>query len=80
MAIHYAVEQVRAGIQAFELFDTHLGVVPLELYKELFLPAVQRITNAVRNEGVPVIYFRRRRGCFARKYRPSLTFDRQSNH
>lgn len=57
MAIHYAVEQVQAGIQAFELFDTHAGIVPLEIYKELFLPAVQRITNAVRSTGTPVIYF-----------------------
>ncbi|PID93132.1 MAG: hypothetical protein CSA94_02575 [Bacteroidetes bacterium] len=57
MAIHYAVEQVQAGIQAFELFDTHVGVVPLEVYKELFLPAVQKVTNAVRSTGVPVIYF-----------------------
>ncbi len=57
MAIHYAVEQVQAGVQAFELFDTHVGVVPLEVYKELFLPAVQKVTNAVRSTGVPVIYF-----------------------
>lgn len=57
MAIHYAVEQVQAGIQAFELFDTHAGIVPLELYKALFFPAVQRITNAVRSTGTPVIYF-----------------------
>ncbi len=57
MAIHYAVEQVQAGIQAFELFDTHVGVVPLEVYKELFLPAVQKVTNVVRSTGVPVIYF-----------------------
>ncbi|PVX49946.1 uroporphyrinogen decarboxylase [Balneicella halophila] len=57
MAIHYAKEQVRAGIQAFELFDTHAGIIPLELYKELFLPAVKRITNAVRSTNTAVIYF-----------------------
>lgn len=57
MAIHYAVEQVQAGVQAFELFDTHAGIIPFELYKELFLPATQRITNAVRSAGIPVIYF-----------------------
>lgn len=57
MCIHYAVEQVQAGVQVFELFDTHAGIVPLALYKEMFLPAVQRITNAVRSTGIPVIYF-----------------------
>lgn len=57
MAIHYATEQVKAGIQAFELFDTHAGIIPLELYKELFLPAVKKITNAVRDTGTPMIYF-----------------------
>lgn len=57
MIIYYAKNQVKAGIQAFELFDTHTGIVPLEVYKELFLPAVRRITNEIRTTGVPVIYF-----------------------
>lgn len=57
MAIHYATKQVESGIQAFELFDTHAGIVPLELYKELFLPEVKRITSTIRSLGIPVIYF-----------------------
>lgn len=57
MIIHYAKNQVEAGIQAFELFDTHAGIVPLEVYKEMFLPAVRRITNEIRATGIPVIYF-----------------------
>lgn len=57
MAIHYATMQVQSGVHAFELFDTHAGIVPLELYKELFLPAVKRITTAIRKLSIPVIYF-----------------------
>lgn len=57
MAIHYATKQIEAGVQAFEIFDTHAGIVPLDLYKELFLPAVKQITTAIRSLGVSTIYF-----------------------
>ncbi len=57
MAIHYAKEQVKAGVQAFELFDTHAGIIPVELYKELFLPAAKKVLQAVRDLNIPTIYF-----------------------
>ena len=57
ISIEYAVEQTRHGIDAFQLFETHAGLIPSELYKELFLPAWKKILNAVRDAGTPVIYF-----------------------
>ena len=57
MAIEYAVNQVKHGIDAFQLFDTHAGLIPADLYAELALPFVSRITNAVREHNVPLIFF-----------------------
>ena len=57
LSIEYAVEQSNHGIDAFQLFETHAGLIPSELYKELFFPACKKILNAVRDNGTPVIYF-----------------------
>jgi len=56
MSIHYALKQVEHGIKAFQLFETHAGLIPVELYKEVFLPAVKAILGAVRAKGVKTIY------------------------
>jgi uroporphyrinogen decarboxylase len=57
LSVEYAVQQVRHGIDAFQLFDTHAGLLPDEFYLELMLPFVRRITSAVRQAGCPVIFF-----------------------
>ncbi|WP_130305968.1 uroporphyrinogen decarboxylase [Ancylomarina subtilis] len=56
MSIHYALKQVEHGVQAFQLFETHAGLIPIELYKEVFLPSVKAILGAVRTKGVKTIY------------------------
>ncbi|MFA8435876.1 MAG: uroporphyrinogen decarboxylase [Marinifilaceae bacterium] len=56
LSVHYALKQVEHGVKAFQLFETHAGLIPVELYKELFLPAVKRVLNAVREKGVKTIY------------------------
>ena len=48
---------IEHGIDAFQLFESHAGLIPTELYKEVFLPAVCRITDAVRSAGIPLIFF-----------------------
>ena len=55
--IHYATQQAEHGIDCFQLFESNAGIIPFEVYKELFLPAVRRILLAVRDKGVPVIFF-----------------------
>jgi uroporphyrinogen decarboxylase len=57
MSIIYAQNQIRAGVDIFQLFDTHAGLIPAELYMELFWPAIRRISDAVRQMGVPFIFF-----------------------
>lgn len=56
MSIHYALKQVEHGVKAFQLFETHAGLIPVELYKEVFLPSVKAILGAVREKGVKTIY------------------------
>lgn len=55
--IEYAKEQIKHGISAFQLFDTHAGLLPLSVYKELFLPSIKKISEAVRSAGIPFIFF-----------------------
>lgn len=57
LSIVYAKEQINHGIDVFQLFDTHAGLLPFELYEKLFLPATGKIARAVREEGVPFIFF-----------------------
>jgi uroporphyrinogen decarboxylase len=56
-SIVYATNQIKAGIDVFQLFDTHAGIIPNDLYEELFMPSVQRIAKAVRDTGTPFIFF-----------------------
>ena len=57
LSIVYAKGQIKHGVKVFQLFETHAGLIPFELYKELFFPSVKKIAAAVREEGVPFIYF-----------------------
>ena len=56
-SIEYANQQISRGVDAFQLFDTHAGLMPLDIYKDMFIPAVRRIADAVRSKGIPFIFF-----------------------
>lgn len=72
LSIDYAVKQVEHGIDAFQLFDSHAGLLPSELYEEWFLPAVCRISNAVRSLGIPLIFFPKGLGSGLRLITPDV--------
>jgi len=57
LSIEYATSQAEHGIDVFQLFETHAGLIPSEMYIERILPFVKRITNAVRDKNTPVIFF-----------------------
>ncbi len=71
-SIHYALAQIKHGVEAFQLFETHAGLVPEEMYTELFMPAVKKIAAAVRSTGVPFIFFPKGLGTGLRKITPEL--------
>jgi len=55
----YALNQIKSGVQAFQLFETHAGLIPFSIYKKYFLPAVEKISKTVRATGTPFIFFPR---------------------
>ena len=57
LSVIYAQEQCNHGIEVFQLFDTHAGLIPADLYQELFMPATKKIAAAVREKGIPFIFF-----------------------
>lgn len=57
VSIEYIRGQIAHGIDVFQLFDTHAGLVPAELYDELFMPSIRRISRVVRENNTPFIYF-----------------------
>jgi uroporphyrinogen decarboxylase len=53
----YLVAQVRAGAQAVQLFDSWVGVLSAEDFETYALPPTAALVAALRETGVPVIYF-----------------------
>lgn len=56
-SIDYALNQIKKGVEVFQLFETNAGLIPNELYFELFMPAVKKIADKVRETGTPFIFF-----------------------
>jgi uroporphyrinogen decarboxylase len=54
---HYAIEQVRAGADAIQIFDSWVGCLAVEDYRRYVLPRTSELVHKVKQSGVPVIYF-----------------------
>jgi len=70
LSIIYAKNQIKHGIEAFQLFDTHAGLIPSDLYFELIMPYVDRISKAVREEGIPFIFLPKGIGSAISRFTP----------
>lgn len=57
LSIEYLNRQVDHKIDAFQLFETHAGLIPTDLYNELFMPSVRKMADAARARKVPFIFF-----------------------
>ena len=57
LSIIYAQNQIKNGINAFQLFETHAGLIPESLYTEMILPSVKRLGKAVKEMKTPFIFF-----------------------
>ncbi|WP_263408163.1 uroporphyrinogen decarboxylase [Terriglobus tenax] len=55
--IPYARQQVDAGADVIQIFDSWAGALSVTDYREYVLPATTRLVQAVQGMGVPVIYF-----------------------
>lgn len=83
LSIIYAKEQIKHGVQVFQLFDTHAGILPFSMYEKLFLPSVKKIAKAVREENIPFIFFPKGIGTGIEKISPEyadfLSIDWQTD-
>ncbi len=57
VTISYLSAQIEAGVQAIQLFDTWAGVLTRHDFRDAALVYARRIFNALRERGVPMIYF-----------------------
>ncbi len=53
----YARQQVEAGADVIQIFDSWAGSLSVEDYREFVLPVTRQLVRAVQALGVPVIYF-----------------------
>jgi uroporphyrinogen decarboxylase len=53
----YLVAQIRAGVQAVQVFDSWVGALSPSDYEMFVLPYSQKVLQAAKAEGVPVIHF-----------------------
>jgi len=59
VAVTYLIDQHRAGADVVQLFDSWAGLVPPATWASEVLPHVRRVLEALREAGVPTIYFPR---------------------
>ena len=53
----FVVAQVEAGAEAIQIFDSWVGALSAEDYREFALPHTQRVFAALQTTGVPTIHF-----------------------
>src|SRR4029077_3184226 len=53
----YSAEQVRAGADAIQVFDSWVGCLSVEDYRQYALPRTKELVEALRKTGAPIIYF-----------------------
>jgi uroporphyrinogen decarboxylase len=53
----YSAEQVRAGADTIQIFDSWVGCLSVEDYRRYVLPHVTGMVTQLKKTGVPIIYF-----------------------
>ena len=53
----YAAEQVQAGADALQIFDSWVGCLSVEDYREYVLPFATDLVRTLQKTSVPIIYF-----------------------
>jgi uroporphyrinogen decarboxylase len=53
----YAAEQVRAGADVIQIFDSWVGCLSVEDYRRYVLPRTTELVKALQKTGAPIIYF-----------------------
>ena len=56
-SVEYVKNQVKSGIDCFQLFETYSGIISNQDYKQFILPLSTKILHEARESGVPTIFF-----------------------
>ncbi|MFW5850678.1 MAG: uroporphyrinogen decarboxylase [Bacteroidota bacterium] len=70
ISIEYMSAQIDHDIDMFQLFDTHAGLIPFNLYTQLVLPHVTRIAQKAREKEMPFVFFPKGIGVGLRELTP----------
>ena len=57
VVVTYLENQIRAGVEAVQVFDSWVGCLSPADYSEYVLPHVKSIIDRLKPEGIPIIYF-----------------------
>src|SRR5271170_4590375 len=57
VTVEYSAEQVRAGADTIQIFDSWVGCLSVEDYRRYVLPHVTDLVKRLQKTGVPIIYF-----------------------
>jgi uroporphyrinogen decarboxylase len=57
VTVEYSEEQVRAGADVVQIFDSWVGCLSVQDYRQYVLPRTTELVKTVQKTGVPVIYF-----------------------
>lgn len=55
--VAYAAQQVQAGADVIQIFDSWAGALSVSDYRQFVLPATKQLVQSVQALGAPVIYF-----------------------
>ena len=72
LSIEYMSKQIEHGIDVFQLFDTHAGLIPFELYQKIILPHVIKIAAVARDKNTPFIFFPKGIGAGLQQITPDM--------
>ena len=72
LTLQYVENQLISGVDCFRLFESNCGNVPFYLYKEIFLPVVEKICNLVRKYNKKFIFFPKGIGLGLTEISPNL--------
>ncbi len=62
LVIDYLRMQVEAGVDAVQLFDTWAGELRREDFDRVVMPSTQRIIDALKSDGTPIVHFAKHPG------------------
>jgi uroporphyrinogen decarboxylase len=76
-SIDYLVEQLRAGVDAVQIFDSWAGILPPDQFQHWCIMPVKKIAVAVRKEcpGAKIIGFARGAGTILERYAEQVPVD-----